>query len=252
MPDPKSKPLPDTMPLRDALRGLRHAVRRGGETLLDVMPVGSLPRPAAELAGAVLHEVGAFAKGVNSVASGLARVALGAGAGAQGSLQNLTLRQRVGHQSGGHQIAGHQTAEDGFAQGVYAALRAVLRHLTVQSAYISETAARTAYLALTPEQRTGSDAKVAATLSLALDEAKVLRGVSAADAARVPGQALDQIAIFAVMLWLQSNRGEAEDASALKAATDLAVALAAEADAAFRDNDAARLAALYAEFASHV
>lgn len=247
MPDPKSKPLPDTMPLRDALRGLRHAVRRGGETLLDVMPVGSLPRPAAELAGAVLHEVGAFAKGVNSVASGLARVALGANGGPQGSLQNLTLRQ-----SAGHQIARHQTAEDGFAQGVYAALRAVLHHLTVPAAYISETAARTAYLALTPEQRAGSDAKVAAALSLALAEAKVLRGVSAADAARVPGQSLDHIAIFAVMLWLQSNRSEAEDASALEAATDLAVALAAEADAAFRDNDAARLAALYAEFASHV
>ena len=237
MPNPKLNPLPDAMPLRDALRGLRHAVRRGGETLLDVMPVGSLPRPAADLAGAVLHEVGAFAKGVNDVASGLARLALGGSATSQGSLQDLTL---------------HQGAEDGFAQGVYAALRAVLRHLTVQSAYISETAARTAYLALTPEQRTGSDAKVAATLSLALAEAKVLRGVSAADAARVPGQALDHIAIFAVMLWLQSNRGEAEDASALKAATDLAVALAAEADAAFRDNDAARLAALYAEFASHV
>ena len=245
--NPKLKPLPDTMPLRDALRGLRYAVRRGGETLLDVMPVGSLPRPAVELAGAVLHEVGAFAKGVNTVASGLARVALGGSAGAQGSLQNLTLRQSSGQQS-----AGHQCAEDGFAQGIYAALRAVLRHLTAPSAYISETAARTAYLALTPEQRAGSDAKVAAALSLALAEAKVLRGVSAADAALVPGQSLDHIAIFAVMLWLQSNRSEAEDETGLKAATDLAVALAAEADAAFRDGDAARLAALYAEFASHV
>ena len=237
MPNPKSNPLPDAMPMRDALRGLRHAVRRGGETLLDVMPVGSLPRPAAQLAGAVLHEVGAFAKGVNDVASGLARLALGGSAKSQGSLQDLTL---------------HQGAEDGFAQGIYAALRAVLRHLNAPSSYISETAARSAYLALTPEQRLGSDASMAAALSLALAEAKVLRGVSAADAARVTGQSLDHIAIFAVMLWLQSNRSEAEDEKALEAATDLAVALAAEADAAFRDGDAARLAALYAEFASHV
>lgn len=237
MPNPKLNPLPDAMPMRDALRGLRHAVRRGGETLLDVMPVGSLPRPAAQLAGAVLHEVGAFAKGVNDVASGLARLALGGSAKSQGSLQDLTL---------------HQGAEDGFAQGIYAALRAVLRHLNAPSSYISETAARSAYLALTPEQRLGSDASMAAALSLALAEAKVLRGVSAADAARVTGQSLDHIAIFAVMLWLQSNRSEAEDEKALEAATDLAVALAAEADAAFRDGDAARLAALYAEFASHV
>ena len=237
MPNPKLKPLPDAMPLRDALRGLRHAVRRGGETLLDVMPVGSLPRPAAELAGAVLHEVGAFAKGVNTVASGLARVALGGSAGARGSLQNLTL---------------HQGADDGFAQGLYAALRAVLRHLNAPSAYISETAARSAYLALTPEQRFGPDASMAAALSLALAETKVLRGLSAADAARVTGLSLDHIAIFAVMLWLQSNRSEAEDEKALEAATDLAVALAVEADAAFRNKDNIALAALYAEFASHV
>ena len=237
MPNPKLNPLPDAMPLRDALRGLRHAVRRGGETLLDVMPVGSLPRPAAQLAGAVLHEVGAFAKGVNDVASGLVRLALGGSAKSPGSLQDLTL---------------HQGAEDGFAQGIYAALRAVLRHLNAPSAYISETAARSAYLALMPEQRLGSDASMAAALSLALAEAKVLRGLSAADAARVTGQSLDHIAIFAVMLWLQSNRSEAEDEKALEAATDLAVALAVEADAAFTAKDNTALATLYTEFASHV
>ena len=237
MPNPKLNPLPDAMPMRDALRGLRHAVRRGGETLLDVMPVGSLPRPAAQLAGAVLHEVGAFAKGVNDVASGLARLALGGSAKSQGSLQDLTL---------------HQGAEDGFAQGIYAALRAVLRHLNAPSAYISETAARSAYVALTPQQRLGSDASMAAALSLALAEAKVLRGLSAADAARVTGQSLDHIAIFAVMLWLQSNRSGAEDEKALEAATDLAVALGPEADAAFTAKDNTALATLYVEFASHV
>ena len=237
MPNPKLNPLPDAMPMRDALRGLRHAVRRGGETLLDVMPVGSLPRPAAQLAGAVLHEVGAFAKGVNDVASGLARLALGGSAKSQGSLQDLIL---------------HQGAEDGFAQGIYAALRAVLRHLNAPSAYISETAARSAYVALTPQQRLGSDASMAAALSLALAEAKVLRGLSAADAARVTGQSLDHIAIFAVMLWLQSNRSGAEDEKALEAATDLAVALGPEADAAFTAKDNTALATLYVEFASHV
>ena len=237
MPNPKLNPLPDAMPLRDALRGLRHAVRLGGETLLDVMPVGSLPRPAVQLVGAVLHEVGAFAKGVNDVASGLAHLALGGSAKSQGSLQDLTLR--LG-------------AEDSFAIGIYAALRAVLRHLNAPSAYISETAARSAYLALTPQQRLGSDASMAAALSLALAKAKVLRGLSAADAARVAGQSLDHIAIFAVMLWLQSNRSEAEDEKALEAATDLAVALAVEADAAFTAEDTTALATLYAEFASNV
>ena len=75
---PHPSPLPDAMPLRDALRGLRHAVRRWGETLLETMPVDALPRPAAELAGAVLREVGEIARGVDEVASGFARFALGA------------------------------------------------------------------------------------------------------------------------------------------------------------------------------
>ena len=230
-------PLADAMPLRDALRGLRHAVRRGGESLLDAMPVDSLPSPAAGLAGAMLRDVGEFARGVNDVASGLARLALGGGARPQGSLHDLTARHG---------------AEDSFAQGIYAALRMVLRHLDAPSAYFSESAARSAYLALTPEQRSGADASVAAALSLALAGTRVLRGASAAAAARVPGHSLDHIAIFAVMLWLQSSRSEAEDEKALEAATDLAVALAAEADAAFREKDSTRLAMLYAEFASHV
>lgn len=230
-------PLPDPMPLRDALRGLRHAVRRGGESFLDAMPVGALPGPAAELAEAVLREVGEIAKGVDEVASGLARFALGARSTLPGTMQTLTAKPG---------------AEDAFAKGIYAALRAVLHHLNVPSAYISETAARAAYLTLLPEQRTGSAASIAAALSLALAKAKVLRSASAADAADVPGNALEHTAIFAVMLWLQSNQGEAEDEAALVSATDLTVALATEADAAFRDRDAKRLEALYAEFAPHV
>ena len=232
MPKPLPNPLPDAMPLRDALRGLRHAVRRGGETLLDVMPVDQLPRPAAELAGRVLREVGDFAKGVNEVASGIARFALGANESPHG-LPAQPLKLRDG-------------AEDAFAQGVYAALRLVLRRLNAPSVYISETAARLAYLGLTDDQRRGSDAAVAAALSLALAQTKVMRGASAQDAA------LEHTAIFAVMLWMQSNRSEADDEAALGSATGLAVAVATETDAAFVAQDSSRLAALYAEFAAHV
>lgn len=237
MPKPLLNPLPDAMPLRDALRGLRHAVRRGGEALLDTMPVEQLPGPAAELAGAMLREVGEFAKGINDVASGLARLALGAGDRPQGSLQGFTARPG---------------AEDDFARGVYAALRFVLRRLDAPSVYISETAARLAYLELTPNQRLGSDAVVSASLSLAMKEAKIMRGTSAEDAAHAPVNSLEHTAAFAVMLWLQSSRSEAEDEAALASASDLALAVASEVDAAFRARDQAKLAALYAEFAAHV
>ena len=229
-------PLPDPMPLRDALRGLRHAVRRAGETFLDAMPVGSLPRPAADLAGVVLREVTGIAKGVNDMASGLARIALGPGERPTGSWQGLT---------------GGMNDADAFATGIYAALRSVLRRLGAPSAYVSETAARTAYLDVGHDPNR-SAASTAAALSLTLVAAKVLRGATAEDAGRVPGFALDHVALFAVMLWLQSDRAEVEDEAALDAATDLAIALAPEADLAFRRQDAMGLETLYAEFAAHV
>ncbi|MES2432654.1 MAG: hypothetical protein V4586_02360 [Pseudomonadota bacterium] len=101
------------MPLRDA-------VRRSGESFLDAMPMASLPGPAAELAEAVLREVGEIAEGVDEVASGLARFALGASSTLPGSLHSLTAKQG---------------AEDAFAKGVYAALRFVLTHLNVPGLY---------------------------------------------------------------------------------------------------------------------
>jgi hypothetical protein len=230
-------PLPDAMPLRDALRGLRHAARRGGETLLDVMPLDQLPPPASQIAGAVIREMGELAKGVGEVASGLARIAL---------------RGNEAPNTAPLQITARLGAEDAFAQGIYAALRLVLQRLDAPSVYISETAARMAYLSLLPDQRQGQDADIAAALSLSLADAKVMRGTSAQDAAHVPGQAIEHVGIFAVMLWLQSNRSEAEDEAALASATDLALAVAAEADAAIQRRDKAKLSALYAEFAAHV
>ena len=46
------------MPLREALRGLRFLLRRGGETIVDTLNVETLPKPASDLAGAVLRENG--------------------------------------------------------------------------------------------------------------------------------------------------------------------------------------------------
>jgi hypothetical protein len=60
------------------------------------------------------------------------------------------------------------------------------------------------------------------------------------------------VALFAVMLWLQSQRPEAEDEAALDAATDLSVALASDVSTACTHGNHQNLAALYIEFASHV
>ena len=86
------------MPLREALRGLRFLLRRGGETLADTMSVETLPKPAADLAGAVLREVGGLARNVDEVASGLAKTILGGHAPQSATLDVLSNTQDAGAQ----------------------------------------------------------------------------------------------------------------------------------------------------------
>jgi len=222
------------MPLREALRGLRHVLRRGGETLRDTMPVEALPKPAADLAGGVLREVTSLARGMDEVASGLAKTVLG-------QAGSLPVHDSAGGPAGGPE------ADARFAAAAYAALRAVLRHLGAPGAFVSEAGARRAH----GEHRAAGSAS-AADLTLRLIAARVIRDATAAEAARVPGAALEPVAVFALMLWLQADRPEDEGEAALDAAADLAVALAGDVAAAAAAQDAARLGALYAEFSAHV
>ncbi len=222
-------PHPDPMPLREALRGLRFMLRRGGETLVETMAMEALPKPAADLAGAVLREVGGIARGVEEIASGLARSVLGGH-----ESQSLMLDD----------LHAERGADAQFGAAVYVALRSVLRRLGAPGVFVSEAAARRAYGV--------GQSSDAATLTIRLLDARVMRGATAHEAARVPGSALESVAIFAVLLWLQSTRSDDENEDALDAATDLAVALAAEVDKALAARDLARIEALYSRYVSHV
>ena len=227
-------PLPDAMPLREALRGLRHLLRKGGATLKDTMTVDTLPAPAAHLAGVVLREVEAIAKNMDEAASGLAKKVLGSPNRAAPSL---------------HSVTGQHDGGAAFSTAFYAATRAVLKRLGSPGIFISEASARKAFQQIIPPG--ASDADLAADLTIALHDARVLKGTPD-ETARVAQAAIEPVALFAVMLWLQSQRPEAEDEAALDAATDLSVALADTIAAACLARDQAALAALYAEFASHV
>lgn len=220
---------PDPMPLREALRGLRFMLRRGGETLAETIGIEGIPKPAADLAGVVLREMGDLARNVDEIASGIAKTVLGGEDKPSVTLDGL---------------ARDGAAAAHFAAAVYVALRSVLRRLGAPGVFVSEAAARRAW-----GQGQGSDA---AALTIRLLEARVVRGTTAQEAARVPGSALEPVAVFAVMLWLQSTRSDDENEAALDAATDLAVALAPEVAEASVARDAARMAALYARYAAHV
>jgi hypothetical protein len=220
---------PDPMPLREALRGLRFMLRRGGETLAETVAIDSFPKPAAELADVIIREVGGFARNVDELASDLAKRALGGHASQAVALDHF---------------GAEDTANAQFAAAVYVALRSVLRRLGAPGVFVSEAAARQAW---------DVSSKIdAASLTVNLLNARVVRGATAKDAALVPGSALEPVVIFAVLLWLQSSRSDEENEAALDAATDLAVALAPDVAKACAARDVARIEALYASYVAHV
>ncbi len=227
----------DTMPLREALRGLRFLLRRGGETIVDTLNVETLPKPASHLAGAVLREVEGLVRSLDGLASGVVKTMLGGQMSQSVPLQDLIDRPDSGAE---------------FSAAFYVAMSAVLRRLGAETVFVSEAAARRVFANMGAQLPEVSAVMQAANLSLRLLEARVIRGTTAEQAARVAGAALEPVSLFAVILWLQSDRTDADNETVLTAATDMAVALAAEVAQAFEKRDSAQIAALYAKYVPHV
>ena len=93
----------------------------GGETLAETITIDSLPKPAADLASAVLREVGGIARNVDELASGLAKSVLGGAERPSMTLDDLT--------------AGQHSPEH-FGAAVYVALRSVLRRLGAPGVFV--------------------------------------------------------------------------------------------------------------------
>jgi hypothetical protein len=231
-------PLPtDTLPLREALRGLRFLLRRGRDTVAHTLALEDLPEPASSLASVILREADEIARSVDSVASKAAKNVLGGQHSLSASLD---------------QIVGQQGAEFVFAQAIYLALGKVLERLGAESVFVSEMAARSAFETWVREGRSGEPSDWLADLTLRLLEARVIRGVVAEKPGTVPTRDLDTLSIFAVLLWLQSRRSDDENEAALLSATDITQAKAAEVAAAVRTNSKERIAALYRKYVGHV
>lgn len=228
---------PDAMPLREALRGLRFLLRRGGETLADTISVDALPKPASDLASVVFNEVGDIVRSVDTVASSAAKKFLGGQDNPTAPLDELIQ---------------HESAEAEFAQAIYVALSAVLRRFGAASFFVSEMAARSTFAAWRQESGETDTEQRAAELMLRLLDARVIRGVSVERGTLTPSSALDGAAVFAVLLWLQSSRSDAENEAALDAAADIALAKAAEIGHAVEARSLDRLAALYRKYVDHV
>jgi hypothetical protein len=97
-----------------------------------------------------------------------------------------------------------------------------------------------------------SGTNVAAKLTFAMIDTQVLQGPINSIDPNLSGDEPAAIAIFAVLLWLQSPRDEADQEIALMSAIDLSLVIAQQIVTACKARDASALSALYAKYADNV
>lgn len=234
MPRPSLAP-PDAAPLREALRGIRFLLRRGGATVAETLTLDALPDPAANIAKRMMSEVEGLARTVDEATSTAAKGVLGG---------HDSLPDRL------DEIVGHSTAPAEFGLAIYMALNAVLPRIGVNDAFVSEMSARSVFAGWRGSFVDGDPQDWAADLTLRLLSARVIRGaVSPANSAI--GK-FEPVALFAALLWMQSDRSETENESVLEAAADIAVARAPEIVTIVGSGDRSRIAALYRKYVDHV
>lgn len=234
MPRPSLAP-PDAAPLREALRGIRFLLRRGGATVADTLTLDALPDPAAGLAKRMIREVEELARSVDEVASTAAKGVLGSHDNPSDKLD---------------EIVGHSTAAAEFGRAIYMALDAVMHRIGVGDAFVSEMSARSVFAEWRQDHPDGEPQDWAADLTLRLLKARVIRG--AVPVGNCGIGSVEPVALFAVMLWLQSDRSESENEAVLEAAADIALARATEVAATIGRGDQGQIAALYRKYVHHV
>lgn len=230
-------PLPDPLPLREILRGLRHGMRRSRRSLREADPSSVLPGPAAAMARPVLDGLDVLAETIDAAGTDLAKRLLGGEAHRVPDFASLV--SDPGH-------------EEILAQAIYAALRGALQRMGDGDAFVSETAARRARASVLGVGPSHGEAEAAADLALALAVGRVVRDVAPNPGLRVPSDRVAALAVAAAVLWLLADREGADADGALDAATDIVVSLADEVAPAVTTRDRARLARVFHEFASHV
>jgi hypothetical protein len=225
---------PDAAPLREALRGIRFLLRRGGATVADTLVLDTLPDPAADLARRMIREVEGIARSVDEAATAAAKTVLG---GQNSPSQTLD------------KLVTHTAPAADFGRAIYLALDAVLRRIGVGDTFISEMSARACFAAWCQDHQDGELEDWAAELTVRLLEARVIRG---AVPSRDEVRDVEAVALFAVLLWLQSDRSDSENEAVLEAASDIALARAQEVGTTIRSGDQTRIAALYRKYVDHV
>lgn len=235
-----TSPLPnmiDPAPLREMLRGIRFMAKRGGEVLKSRAATDRLPKPAADFANALLDEMMGLGHKVNAQVSVLAKSMIGAEPDSDILLADLSTQEEPAAL---------------FAATVYPALKLVTACMSLSSVFVSEMAARKAFAQTVATSTQSLGADMAAALTFAMLDTEVLQGRATSETRILTGEEAIAVAVFAVLLWLQSPRDEADQEMALMSAVDLSQVFARQIVTACKARDAGALAALYLKYVDNV
>lgn len=234
---PPLPPLPDLIPLREALRSVRHALRTTRTAMEGALPLQALPGEPARLARGALDASDNVARGLDRMASRVLRHVIGGAAPASASLQGFAGR-------------GPAAAAD-FAAFCYVGLALILEQLRVGQAFISESAAREAWLRAVARCNDRELPRLAAALQVELRAGKVLRDLDPDAAGTLDSDELLPLPVFALLAWLlegpQAGTGAA-GALGESRVLDRVRLIADDIVAADSVRNEARLAQLFAQF----
>jgi hypothetical protein len=227
--------LPPTLPLKDALRGLRSGLQFGRSAIAPLRD--DAPQPVRDLVGEVFTRLDRIGLRLEQAGSALAH-----------TLLDATPQTAPGLAA----LAAHPEGAALFAQQLYLRLGAAAQALGGDSLTVSEFLAAQAFEQATAARPAAADdADLAALLFLRLEA--LLPTAALPFAPRTPAD-LRRLALFAVLLWLIAPRDAAnqaaagEEAALFGVACDAAAALGRE--TADLPADRAGLRRLLADYAA--
>lgn len=227
----------DPVPIREALRGVRFALKRGGESLRASVPGQQDPSTAAKFARSVVDEMMDLGHFVNARASAIANSVIGSHPDLKAMLDDVVLSE---------------DADAVFPATIYAAMKIALDRLQIKGVFVSEVAAQKAFKAEKAEGLGDSVPKFAARLAFRLHEFKLLKGQPIALNSRFNQDAILPVCIVGGLLWFQSNRHDDDQMDALHSAIDLALIKADDIGIVFKSGDQEALAVLFSKYAANV
>jgi hypothetical protein len=231
----QTTPRIDLLPVRETFRALRYRFRQNGRFIRRLTKKFRSKVPFPNAAGKMFEEFEGVVKDVDKFASNVGRKLL------KGSTEEILAT-----------AASLQTSDnDTLAKVAYSALCSIMRHLGSFQAYVSEAAAHKAFEKVNARAELRQSEIAAALLLTLLDEKVIVHSAGPAEIDAL-NPSTEATAVFALLLWMQSDCDDPLSGEALYAACDLSIALRDEVSIRVERRDKTAIAGLFEEFSPHV